>query len=490
MPKRNIIWIIAILTASAVTMWLTRSEPGAPSPRGVERFGRLARIAARIEREYYRALDPEALNELIEIEGLSGVESLDEFSTYIRPDRVEAFRQRMAGKGRGLGLRIRQARTAPPIVTAVSYDSPAYRAGIRPDWRIVRIEGHDAGQFRPSEIRQMVLQPAPGESVSLTLCTADEEEEKTVTLTSTRFDVESVTGLYRLRRDARWARRWAWVLDRSNAIVYVHVREFVGNTVERFDEALRAAGAGQSPRGLILDLRGNPGGQRSAAIQLADMFLSGGLIARTLERRDDPANPSHGVRHSAHSRGTLDDIPVVVLVDQRTASGAELVAGALWANHRAVLVGTPTRGKWCAQSMIELEGGLGMLNLTTSHFVFSRPVAAETPDPDRPPRIRPHQLVRLDPARRRDLAAARDEAQRPPPPAGTDRPTTAPATDRKDTPLEGLLACDAQLSRALELLTEPEAYTELLETERLRARRLAEPGKAPPPEGHRNRGDD
>ena len=492
MPKRNIIWIVAIVTATATAMWLSRSDPNAPSPPGVERFGRLAKIVASIERDYYRPLDSERLNELIEIEGLGGVESLDEFSTYVRPERVEAFKQRMAGKGRGLGLRTRQARTGPPIVTAVMYNSPAYRAGIQVDWRIVRIQGHDVGQLRPSEIRE-ILQPALGESVSLTLYAANAanlDEENTVTLTSEKFGVESVTGLYHLRRDSRWARRWAWILDQSNAIAYIHVREFVGNTVERFDEAFRAAAAGQNPRGLVLDLRGNPGGQSSAAIRLADMFLAEGLIVRMLGRKDDGRIPEHGKRYSAHRRGTLDGIPLVVLVDERTASGAELVAGALWANHRAVLVGTPTRGKWCAQSMIELEGGLGLLNLTTSYFVFSRPVPRHlTPHGQIPP-IRPHEIVRIDPDKRRDLAAARDEARRPPAPAAGDKPTTAPATTRKITPLDRLLMFDSQLHRARELLREPKEYSGLLEAERLRAKRQAEGEKVLPPDGHRNPGDD
>ena len=486
MPKRNIIWIIAILAATATAMWLTRPGPHSSDPSGPERFSRLAAIVSHIERDYYRTLDPRKLNELIEIEGLRGVERLDEFSTYVPPDNVEAFKQRMAGMGRGLGLRTRQARAGGPIVTAVLYNSPAYRARIEVGGRIVHINGHDVDQFRPSGINEALCPPLD-ESVSLGLLAPDGDEERTFTLTSEEFAIESVTGLF-LRRDPRSARPWVWMLDEDSVVAYIRVHEFVGNTVEKFSEAFRAAGA--TPRALVLDLRGNPGGQSIAAISLADMFLHEGLIVRMLGQKHDIKNPEHGRLHYAHGTGTLDNIPIVVLVDERTASGAELVAGALWAHHRAVLVGTPTRGKWCAQSMIELDGGkLGLLNLTTSQFVLSRDMPTSRTPLAENRGVQPHEIVRIDPDKRRDLAAVRDDAQRPPP-AGAEKPTPVPAPAPREVRLPArLLELDAQLRRALELLREPEEYHALLEAERLRAKREQE-AAAPAGDAHRTGGDD
>ena len=488
MPKRNIIWVIAIVTATATAMWVMRSDPHGISPGRNGRLSDFANIVSHIQSDYYVTMDSEKLKEL-QVEALMALaRSLDEFSSYIPPDKVEAFKQRMAGTGRGLGLRTRHDRTGPTIVTDVLYNSPAYRARIQPDWRIVRIDDRLVSGYRPSEIRK-ALAPALGESVSLSLWAPNESGERTVTLTSEEFGIESVTGLYHLSRDSRWARRWGWMLDEKDAIVYIHVREFVGNTVERFDEAFRAAGARRTPRALVLDLRGNPGGQSNAAIRLADMFLSEGLIVRMLDRKDDVNDPQQGKLHRAHSHGTLADIPVVVLVDERTASGAELVAGALWANHRAVLVGAPTRGKWCAQSMIELNGELGLLNLTTSQFVFGRdPPASPSPN-THTHAIQPHQIVEIDLEKKRDLDAARDDAQRPPAPA-TDRPATRPASTRKTDVRIRLLGFDSQLNRALELLRKPEAYNALLEAERLRAKSLTGPGKEPGPNVHSSGNDD
>lgn len=490
MPKRNIIWIVAILAATATAMWLSQSDPYQPGPGRPGRFSRLGRILARIEQDYYHSLDSKKLTELAEIGGLRAVtELLDEFSSYVPPDKVETFKERMAGTGRGLGLRTRQVLPAPPVVTAVLYNSPAYRAGVQVGWRIVRIDQRDVARCKPGDIRQALCPPL-GESVSLTFRAAEGRDKvQTIQLTSQAFGIESVTGLYHLRYDSRWARRWAWMLDEPNAIVYIRVREFVGNTVERFDEALRAARAGTAPRAVLLDLRGNPGGQSSAAIRLADMFLAKGLIVRMLERKDRVDRPRDGKAHNAHSLGTLADIPVVVLVDERTASGAELVAGALWAHHRAVLVGRRTRGKWCAQSMNDLGDGLGLLNLTTSHFVFSRPPISANPEKVMPG-VEPHVTVEIAAEDRQALAEIRAEAERPLA-AKDSRPTTRPARANRRTRMLGrLLELDSQLDAALALLRRPGRYQALLDAERLRAKRQAEARKAGPGRPDPGDGDD
>ena len=486
MPKRNIIWVIAIITATATAMWVMRSGPNNVDPSGPERFSRLAGIVSDIQQRYYRTLDPEELNRLVQTKGLRGVASLDEFTTYVPYDKVEAFQQRMGGTGCGLGLRTRQAQAGPPIVTAVLYDSPAYRADIQVGWRIVRIDDRPASEFSPLEIRK-ALCPAPGVSVSLVLDPAGQGNEQTFRLTSKTFDIESVTGLY-LGRDPRSASRWAWTLDEENAIVYIRVREIVPNTVEKFAEAFRGV---KPVRALVLDLRGNPGGESTAARRLADMFLSEGLIVRELGQKDDIRNPEHGTHHNAQGPGTLADIPIVVLVDERTASGAELVAGALWANHRAVLVGTRTRGKWCAQSMIPLDGGnLGLLNLTIYQFVFSRGGAMGHGPAGKPGGIQPHETVELEPANRQALADLLAEAE-PPPGTSSNTSPVAPAPVRREIRLLArLLELDSQLRRALELLRKPEAYNALLEAERLRAKRLQGSGKGPGSNSHSSGNDD
>lgn len=471
MPKRNIIWAIAILAATAGVMWVMRSNPYRSTGGGRGRYDPLAGAVGQIEEDYYTTLDEETLKAL-RVKAIAAIaDSLDEFSTYIPPDKFQAFEQRMGGFIRGSGLRTRHTPGEAPVVTAVLYRSPADQAKIRVGKLIVRINSRPAAEIEQRLFCDM-LNPPLGESVSLVLRGPGELAERAVTLTSDKFPIESVTGLYRLRHDDE-AGRWAWMLDADAAIAYVRVREFVNDTVDKFRQTLRTAGA---VKGLVLDLRGNPGGKSNVAIELADMFLSKGLIVRTLGRGDTVENAKDGKHSNAHGRGTIEPIPLVVLVDEQTSSGAEVVAGALWAHHRAVLVGVRTRGKGCVQTMIELPGGLGLLNLTTSQFVFARGgIITRTPQ-SKTWGIAPHVTVRISPADQQALARLRAEAQRPP---EAEKPTTGPAAPKPKAPLpDRLLEADYQLARALGLLRRPVEYERVLQAERLRSKQEADAARA------------
>ncbi len=474
MPKRNIIWILAILAATAGAMWISRSSPYSPAPTGTPGpHDDLVKVLATIEADYYHALDP-AQRKALRVKAVRALaESLDEYTTYFPPGRFKSFERRMDGFGHGLGLRTRTVPGQPPVITAVLYDSPADRAEVKVGQKIVRVGERPAAEFEARRLRE-VLAPPPGQSVLLVLGSRAGDGELSITLTSAEFRIESVTGLCRLG-DQGGAGRWDWSLDADRRIAYIHVREFVNDTAEKFRQTLRTAG---DVKGLVLDLRGNPGGKSSVAMEFADMFLPEGLIVRTLERDDAIDSPDDGTRYTAHKPGTIDPIPVVVLVDEQTSSGAEVVAGALWANHRAVVVGMRTRGKGCIQTMIELPGDLGLLNLTTAQFVLGRggPIA-RTPE-STTWGVTPHKIVAVPQASRQALAELRAEAQRPPEPA-PDAKTTPPVRPRKVANLPArLLELDTQLAAALDLLKRFDTYEALIEAERARARRQAAARKA------------
>jgi len=472
MPKRNIIWAIAILAATAGIMWMMRSNPYRPiAGNGDGKYDALAEAVALIERDYYGTLDDEQLKAL-RVKAIAAIaDSLDEFSTYFPPDKLEAFEHRMGGMGRGSGLRAKHAPGKAPVVTGVMYGSPADRAGVRVGQTILRINAQPAGELERRLFCDM-LNPPPGESVSLVLKGPGRTDEQAVTLTSAEFRIESVTGLYRLSHE-NTKDRWAWMIDPDGAIAYIHVREFVDDTVEKFRQALRTAGA---VKGLVLDLRGNPGGKSGVAIELADMFLAEGLIVRMLGRGDTIANGADGKHFTAHRRGTTEPIPLVVLVDDQTSSGAEVVAGALWAHHRAVLVGVRTRGKGCVQTMIKLPDGLGLLNLTTSQFVFARGGMITRTPQSKTWGIEPHVTVRISPADKQTLAGLRAEAQHP---GETRKPATRSVAPKPIPPLPArLLKADYQLARALGLLRKPMEHERIIEAERLRAKQEAGAARA------------
>ena len=468
MPKRNIIWVLAILAATAGAMWFSRSIPYSPAPAGTSGpYDDLVKVLAKIENDYYQTLDP-AQRKALRVKAVRAMaESLDEYSTYFPPGRFESFERRMDGFAHGLGLRTQTTPGGPPVITAVLYDSPADRAEVRAGWQIIRIGAKPAAELEARRLDE-ALNPPLGQSASLVLAPPT-AGQVSVTLTSAEFRIESVAGLCRLGGQGKEG-RWNWSLNADGRIAYIHVREFVNDTVEKFRQRLRTAG---TVKGLVLDLRGNPGGKSSVAMEFADMFLAEGLIVRTLERGDAIENPQDGKRHIAHPRGTIDPIPVVVLVDEQTSSGAEVVAGALWANHRAVLVGTRTRGKGCIQSMIELPGDLGLLNLTTAQFAFSRGGPITRMPESTTWGVTPHRVIPIPPSNRHALADLRAKAQRPPE-NRKGGPATAPARAGKTADLTArLLELDTQLAAALDLLKQFDTYEALVEAERARARRHA-----------------
>ena len=123
MPKRNIIWVIAILAATAGAMWFSRSSPYSPAPNGASGpYDDLVKALAKIETDYYETLDAEQRKALRVKAVRAMAESLDEYSTYFPPGRFEAFERRMDGFGQGLGIRTKHRPGRPPVITAVLYD--------------------------------------------------------------------------------------------------------------------------------------------------------------------------------------------------------------------------------------------------------------------------------------------------------------------------------------------------------------------------------
>ena len=463
MPKRNLIWVLAIVAAATVTMLIMRRQPPRQEPthepaplRAVDR------VAETIRTHYYRPVE-EA--ELLRGAARGMAEALDEFTSYASPDRVQALRRRMDGFARGLGLEIDRFGRRTEIVS-VAYDSPAYREGLPLGWQIVTVAGRPVATMTLEQVRRR-LSPAVGAAVDLSVATPKGPQRvRTLTLVGADFEVESVTGLARQPTG-----QWIHTIDPESPTAYVRIREFVNNTAEKVQQAFRALrGAG----GLVLDLRGNPGGKSDVAIQIADLFLREGRIVQMIDRRGP------GRRYEAHTAGTLPEIPLVVLIDEETASGAELVAGALRTHHRAVLVGTRTRGKGCVQSMIDLGGDAGVLHLTTAEFV----VGPEGPITHRPGSktwgIEPHQRVTVPVARRQVLRRLRARAALPAEaPRPTTRETMAPTQPRHPRIVTRMLELDAQLAGAVRLLKEPKKMEAILAAARRRAREAARAATQP-----------
>lgn len=251
---------------------------------------------------------------------------LDPYSRYVTPAEARAARERRIGQS-GLGLRVAVQGDGLAVV-AVTPGGPAALAGIRQGDRLVAVDGRLLGPRDPG-LAASLLEGPEGSAVALTLSRGGRRRD--VTLTREIVVPETVEA------------------ERRDEILWIRVTGFTVLTERRITAALVDGFAARPPHGVVLDLRGNRGGLLSQAVAVADAFLAEGEVARTQGR-----HPDANRRYSAGGQDLAQGRPVVVLVDGRTASAAEIVAMALAERRRGVVVGSATLGKGLIQLVAPL----------------------------------------------------------------------------------------------------------------------------------------
>ena len=445
MPKRNIVWILAILAAAAVTLWVARKDPRATDPQR-QQFDPVIWTYRHIQDNYYRRVADSDLRRAA-VRGM--VEALDEFSSYVEPGQAEMIDRRIMGRRRGVGLRVEMVDGRVQVIGPL-LGSPAHRSGIFAPERILAIDDVDLGNLTLAQVNDLLSGPL-GTEVQL-LIETPHAENRSVTLARSEFSLETVQGL---SRDVKG--RWIWMIEKTGRIAYVRIKEFVPDTGQSFQRAVRAL---KAPGGLVLDLRDNPGGLLAAAVEVANLFLRQGKIVTITPRS------GKGQTYTASADGTFPQtLPVVVLINAKTASAAEIVAGALSQRGRAVLVGTRSRGKGCVQTIYHLPGKLGSVNLTTSEYILAAGQRiTRTPGSDIWG-IDPHLQVTHLPHLQEKLCELWRRAEVVPAPAkGTDRAGSAKSLKVRH---EQLLALDEQLTAALDLMKHPEVMGQILSAEQM-----------------------
>lgn len=306
----------------------------------------------QVQRNYVQDIDR---RELIEAAIKGILTKLDPYSNYISPDELGRFKTSVENQFGGIGIQIEvdhgRLKVLSPLV-----GTPAYRAGILAGDRIVAISDEKTeGLSIDDAVRK--LKGEPGSEVTLTVVHPHNGKSLTVTLKREVIHLQTVLGDARLPNDD-----WDFMLDKQRHIGYIRLTAFSRETAHELSTALdklKTLGL----RGLVLDLRFNPGGLLTSAIEIADLFLPTGRIVSTSGRN----SPERA--WDAKKEGTYEGFPMAVLVNNYSASASEIVSASLQDHGRAVVVGERTWGKGSVQNVVELEGGKSALKLTTAGYI-------------------------------------------------------------------------------------------------------------------------
>jgi carboxyl-terminal processing protease len=265
----------------------------------------------------------------------------DPFTRLLKPDQYRSLQTNTSGELTGVGLQITQDNPTGELrVISPIEGSPAERAGIKPRDRILKINGFPAVKLSLDEAAERMRGPA-GSQVTLTVAADGEamEQSKEVILTRDRISLNPVYADLRSPEE-------------NVKIGYIRLNQFNANATTELANAIRRM-EGEGANAYILDLRSNPGGLLQSGIEIARLWLAKGTVVYTVNR--------NGIQDSYSASGqALTEDPLVLLVNQGTASASEILAGALQDNGRAKLVGEKTFGKGLIQSLFNLSDGSGL----------------------------------------------------------------------------------------------------------------------------------
>jgi carboxyl-terminal processing protease len=308
-------------------------------------FDELIEVKHLISSRYVDEVDEKKLREGA-IKGM--VEALsDPYTVYVPGSEQHEFNKNLLGEYVGIGAQVNTS-TGWLIIVSPLEDSPAFRAGLMPDDKVLEIDGTSTQGLDVEKCVSMLTGEA-GSPVKLKIDRKGRVFEAAII--REKIKTRSVKGVH---RDATNPQAWDFTLDHARGIGYIRMTQFTPAVSKEVEAALTSLGAANGTlKGLILDVRSNPGGLLTEAEAIADMFLKDGVIVSTRGR----AHPEDVTR--ATGPGTLPDFPIILMVNGESASASEILAGALQDNARAKVLGTRSYGKGSVQSLIQLGVGSG-----------------------------------------------------------------------------------------------------------------------------------
>jgi carboxyl-terminal processing protease len=365
MSRRNLGWLLGIASISLLGITVSYSAPTREKDKDYELVRLVVDVLHEVRQRYVVDIDADRERKLVEDMINGGLERLDPHSAYIPPREYKQFEKTSEGKFGGVGIQVgfdRQNRGQLTVISPMP-GTPAYEAGVLAGDLIVKIDGKTTENMRMSEAVDLI-QGEAGQKVTLTVLHEGGKEPVDLAITRAIIVVPSVLGD---RRKADDPKSWDFFLDRETKIGYIRLINFSKTAAKEMRDAVEELQR-EGVRGLVLDLRNNPGGLLKAAVEISDLFLSEGRIVSTKGRNHKEE------MYDAKADGTLllpaEKYPMAVLVNKYSASASEILSAALQDHQRAVVIGERSYGKGSVQNIIEMHEGAksSALKLTTASY--------------------------------------------------------------------------------------------------------------------------
>lgn len=393
MKRRNamilgIVWLLIMVSiaASTVTLLVSGRSSGdghwvsSAEREMIERYARLEEVRTALESAYFQDVDEETLM----TGALRGMMASlgDPYTFYYTPDEMTRHNEQSEGAYQGVGLLVQNNADGFIEIIRVYADGPAARSGAQVGDLILKVDGAAVSGASAQTLNAAVarMKGADGSEVTITVRRGGEDLDLRVI----RGDVSVSNVSYAMLPDG---------------IGYINIFQFTGDDVTAFEAALSAL-EGEGARGLVIDLRNNPGGLLDDVVAIADALLPEGLIVYTEDRA--------GSRENFYSDAAYSDLPLAVLINDMSASASEILAAAVQDHGRGTLVGVRSYGKGIVQTIVGFEDGAGMQYTSACYYTPSGKnihgtgvspdvevagedglnISSGTPEPERDPQLR------------------------------------------------------------------------------------------------------